>query len=159
MPRAPYITAAGARALREELQTLWRVTRPELTRRVSEAAALGDRSENAEYIYGKKALRELDRRVRYLSKRLDEVQVVDRTPASEAGIRFGATVQLRGASDAKRTLRIVGYDEIDPARHWISIDAPVARALLGKHPGDTLALPGAAGPERWTVEAFTYDEP
>ena len=138
---------------------LWRVTRPELTRRVSEAAALGDRSENAEYIYGKKALRELDRRVRYLSKRLDEVQVVDRTPGSEAGIRFGATVQLRGASDTKRTLRIVGYDEIDPARHWISIDAPVARALLGKHPGDTLALPGAAGPERWIVEAFTYDEP
>ena len=159
MARAPYITAAGARALREELQTLWRVTRPELTRRVSEAAALGDRSENAEYIYGKKALRELDRRVRYLSKRLDEVQVVDRTPGSEAGIRFGATVQLRGASDTKRTLRIVGYDEIDPARHWISIDAPVARALLGKHPGDTLALPGAAGPERWIVEAFTYDEP
>jgi transcription elongation factor GreB len=126
---------------------------------VSEAAALGDRSENAEYIYGKKALRELDRRVRYLSKRLDEVQVVDRTPGSEAGIRFGATVQLRGASDTKRTLRIVGYDEIDPARHWISIDAPVARALLGKHPGDTLALPGPSGPERWTVEAFTYDEP
>ena len=159
MARAPYITAAGARALREELQTLWRVTRPELTRRVSEAAALGDRSENAEYIYGKKALRELDRRVRYLSKRLDEVQVVDRAPGPEAGIRFGATVQLRGEGDRERTLRIVGYDEIDPARHWISIDAPVARALLGKHAGDTLSLPGAAGPERWTVEAFAYDTP
>lgn len=159
MARAPYITAAGARALREELQTLWRVTRPELTRRVSEAAALGDRSENAEYLYGKKALRELDRRVRYLSKRLDEVQVVDRAPGPEAGIRFGATVQLRGEGESNRTLRIVGYDEIDPTQQWISIDAPVARALLGKHPGDRVALPGPEGPEHWTVEAFTYDEP
>ncbi len=159
MARAPYITAAGARALREELQTLWRVTRPELTRRVSEAAALGDRSENAEYLYGKKALRELDRRVRYLSKRLDEVQVVDRTPGPEAGVRFGAKVQLRGEGQTQRTLRIVGYDEIDPARHWISIDAPVARALLGKHPGDRVALPGPEGPEHWIIEAFTYDAP
>jgi len=126
---------------------------------VSEAAALGDRSENAEYLYGKKALRELDRRVRYLSKRLDEVQVVDRTPGPEAGVRFGATVQLRGEGQTQRTLRIVGYDEIDPARHWISIDAPVARALLGKHPGDRVALPGPEGPEHWIIEAFTYDAP
>ena len=74
--------------------------------------------------------------------------------ASASGPRSSCAVQA-----TQRTLRIVGYDEIDPARHWISIDAPVARALLGKHPGDTLALPGPAGPERWTVEAFTYDEP
>ena len=85
--------------------------------------------------------------------------MVDRAPGPEAGIRFGATVQLRGEGGKERTLRIVGYDEIDPARHWISIDAPVARALLGKHAGDTLALPGTAEPERWTVEAFAYDGP
>ena len=77
----------------------------------------------------------------------------------EAAIRFLATVQLRDAGGKERTLPIVGYDEIDPARHWISIDAPVARALLGKHPGDRVALPGPEGPEHWTVEAFTYDEP
>lgn len=156
--RAPYITAAGARALRAELQTLWRVTRPELTRRVSEAAALGDRSENAEYIYGKKALRELDRRVRYLSKRLDEVQVIDRFPDRSAGIRFGASVTLVQKDGTAQALRIVGYDEIDPQRHWISIDAPVARALLGKQVGDEVALPGANSQATlWIVEAFSYD--
>ena len=126
---------------------------------MSEAAAMGDRSENAEYIYGKKQLREIDRRIRYLSKRLDEVVVVDRRPDDADRVYFGAWVDLENdAGDAARW-RIVGADEFDPGRHWISIDSPAARALIGKRVDDEIRVRGPEGDLYWVVVAIHYDEP
>ena len=138
-----YITPEGAARLRAELDHLWRVQRPRVTQAVSEAAAQGDRSENAEYIYGKKQLREMDRRIRFLQKRLDEIVIVERTPEDRTRIFFGAWVRLE--SDAGETVeyRIVGADEFDLAQGRISIDSPLARALLKKTVNDeaNLVLP------------------
>lgn len=131
-PGAKYITAAGERMLKQELHHLWKVERPVITQSVSEAAAQGDRSENAEYTYGKKRLREIDRRVRYLTKRLEEIIVVSSPPTDPSKIYFGAFVTLEDESGNEVTYRLVGPDEIDPKRGYISIDAPMARALLGK---------------------------
>src|SRR6187200_2220203 len=113
-PGSRYITAAGARALRDELDELWRVQRPQVTRAVSEAAAQGDRSENAEYIYGKRQLREIDRRVRFLRKRLEGLVVVSRPPDDRSRVFFGAWVTLEHEDGTESELRIVGPDEIDP---------------------------------------------
>ena len=134
-PGSPYITAEGARSLREEVQYLWRKLRPEVVKALTAAAAEGDRSENAEYIYRKKQLGEIDRRVRYLSKRIDIMQIVDRPPADTTVIRFGARVTLNSSSEGKVDYRIVGVDETDAKKGFISIDSPVARALLGKSIG------------------------
>ncbi|MGA0838605.1 MAG: transcription elongation factor GreB [Pseudomonadales bacterium] len=140
-PRAaPYITAAGFARLESELRVLWRETRPEVTRRVAEAAAMGDRSENAEYIYGKKQLREIDARVRYLSKRLEILTVVDRAPTDRSRVFFGAWVDVIDDSGHVERYRLVGPDEIGTAPGYISIDAPVARALLGKRVGDVVTV-------------------
>lgn len=155
---ARYITGAGARTLREELQYLWKVKRPEVTRAVSEAAALGDRSENAEYIYGKKQLREIDRRVRYLSKRLDEVQVVDRPPEDRSRIYFGAWVRLESEAGDAKQLRLVGPDELDLDRGLISVDAPLARALLGKGVDDEVEVSAPEGVRLWYVLEIRYDD-
>ncbi len=127
-----YITPDGAQKLRDELNGLWRVTRPEVTKQVSEAAALGDRSENADYIYGKKRLREIDKRIRYLTKRLDNLEIVDRLPEDQDKIYFGAWVRLENEDGELSDLRIVGSDEFDPKLRWISLDSPMARSLLGK---------------------------
>ena len=127
-----YITPEGARTLRDELDHLWRTERPKVTQAVSEAAAQGDRSENAEYIYGKKRLREIDRRIRYLQKRLDEITVVERAPTDTARVFFGAWVRLEDEDGNTVTYRIVGADEFDAAKGLISIDSPLARALLKK---------------------------
>ena len=116
MPGKIHITPDGAQALRTELSTLWRVTRPEVTQAVKEAAALGDRSENADYIYGKKRLREIDKRIRYLQKRLDDLEVVDRIPTETDRVFFGAWVRLEDESGQESTLRIVGVDELDLVR-------------------------------------------
>ena len=129
---SPYITAQGHQRLQDELAFLWKVKRPEVTAKVAEAAALGDRSENAEYIYGKKQLREIDSRIHYLSKRLDELEVIDRQPADQERVFFGAWVTLEDVQGEIDTLRIVGADEIDTRAKHISIDAPLARALVGK---------------------------
>lgn len=139
-----YITPDGAERLRAELDHLWRQERPKVTQAVSEAAAQGDRSENAEYIYGKKRLREIDARIRYLQKRLDEIQVVDRPPDDRARIFFGAWVRLEDDDGRESVYRIVGADEFDPGKGWISIDSPLARALLKKTVDDevTVELPG-----------------
>lgn len=154
---ALYITPEGARKLRSELDHLWRVKRPEVTQRVSEAAALGDRSDNAEYQYGKQQLREIDSRIRYLSKRLDSLTVVDRLPADQRRIYFGAWVTLTDEEGATAQYRIVGTDEIDPGQGWISIDSPVARALLGKGCGDTVALAqGGDSSREFEVTAVRY---
>ena len=156
---APYITAAGAAALQAELKHLWKEKRPEVTRRVADAAAMGDRSENAEYIYGKKQLREIDRRIRYLSKRLDEVVVVDRLPEDRSRVFFGAWVELGNEAGEGARWRIVGADEIDPGRHWISIDSPAARALIGKSEGDEIRIRGPEGDIHWELLAIRYEPP
>src|SRR5690554_4155011 len=156
-PRPRYITPDGEQALREELQYLWKVKRPEVTQAVREAAALGDRSENAEYIYGKKQLREIDRRVRYLSKRLEHIKVVDRAPDDTSRIFFGAWVTLADEDDQQRRYRIVGADEIDPAKGYISIDAPLARQLLKKQVGDEVTIERTDQDELWLeVIAIEY---
>lgn len=140
-----YITPEGARKLRDELSNLWRVTRPEVTRQVSDAAALGDRSENADYIYGKKRLREIDKRIRYLQKRLDNLEVVDRIPDNTDTVYFGAWVRLEDEDGKVTTLRIVGSDEFDPALGWISLESPMAKSLIGKKKEDSAFLNLPAG--------------
>ena len=155
-PKSPYITPEGEQSLREELRYLWREKRPEVTRAVSEAAALGDRSENAEYIYGKKMLREIDRRVRYLTKRLDEVQIVERIPDDETRVYFGAWVDVVDDEGVEKNLRIVGPDEYDPATGFISIDSPLARALLGKRVGDDVDVSVGGKHQAFEVLAVRY---
>lgn len=135
-PGSPYITPEGASRLREELQYLWRELRPEVVKALSAAAAEGDRSENAEYIYRKKQLGGIDRRIRYLSKRIDIMKIVDQTPADLSKIRFGAWITLHSSYEGQVDYRIVGVDETDATKGFISIDSPVARAVLGKSIGD-----------------------
>lgn len=138
-----YITPQGAQRLREELEYLWRVQRPQVTQAVSEAAALGDRSENAEYIYGKKQLREIDRRIRFLRKRLEVLKIVDRPPSDPSRVFFGAWVRVESEAGDVVEYRIVGPDEFDADKGLISVDSPLARALLGKTVDDevTVVLP------------------
>lgn len=126
--------------LRDELNHLWRVERPKVTQAVSEAAAQGDRSENAEYIYGKKRLREIDRRVRYLQKRIPDLKVVDRPPDDPTRVFFGAWTKLEDEAGKEVCYRIVGPDEFDPSQGWISVDSPLARALLNKTHGDEVRV-------------------
>lgn len=141
---SPYITAEGAARLKAEYDQLWRVRRPEVVRALSAAAAEGDRSENAEYIYRKKELREIDRRVHYLQLRLPELKIANATPSDPSRVYFGAHLEIADDSGEVRRLRIVGPDELDPPRGHISIDSPLARALLGKREGEVVrvALPG-----------------
>ena len=127
-----YITAEGHQRLNEEHDYLWKKKRPEVTRILSAAAAEGDRSENAEYIYRKKELREIDARVRFLRKRLDNMVVVDRIPADTDKIYFGAWVTVEDSKGTEKTYRIVGPDEFDPKLNYISMDSPMGKALLGK---------------------------
>lgn len=159
-----YITPEGMQQLRDELNHLWRVERPKVTQAVSEAAAQGDRSENAEYIYGKKRLREIDRRVRYLQKRIPDLQVVERAPDDPTRIFFGAWIKLEDEGGKDYSYRIVGPDEFDPARGWISIDSPLARALLKKTAGDEVRVALPKGEMEYYVVAVQYtpfstDEP
>jgi len=151
-----YITPDGAEQLRAELDLLWRQERPKVTQAVSEAAAQGDRSENAEYIYGKKRLREIDARIRYLQKRLDDIQIVDRPPDDPARIFFGAWVRLEDDDGRESVYRIVGADEFDPAKGWISIDSPLARALLKKTVDDEVSVELPGGRRNLVVLAVSY---
>jgi len=144
-----YITAEGYHRLNDELKYLWKVKRPQVTQAVKEAAAQGDRSENAEYIYGKKQLREIDRRVRYLSKRLDHIKMVDQIPANQNTVFFGAWVSLVDEDDNENRYRIVGPDEIGDAEGYISMDSPLAKALLKKQLGDEVMLEKPNGDEIW----------
>ena len=154
--RADYITPAGARHLRSELDSLWRVQRPRVTQAVSEAAAQGDRSENAEYIYGKKQLREIDRRIRFLTKRLEVLVIVDRLPADTGRVFFGAWVRLESEQGEECVYRIVGPDEIDPERGLISINSPLARALLKKAVDDEVLVVSPQGLSTYTVIEISY---
>ena len=142
------ITREGHERLKAELDDLWRVRRPEVVKALAAAAAEGDRSENAEYTYRKKQLGEIDRRVRYLSKRVPALRVVDTAPSDPSAVYFGATVEVEdSASGESRRYRIVGPDETDAKLGWISIDSPLARAMLKKRLDDEFEaqLPGGAG--------------
>jgi transcription elongation factor GreB len=140
-PRSsPYITPEGERKLKAELRQLWLQRRQDVVPALKAAAAEGDRSENAEYIYRKRQLAEIDRRVRYLSRRLDEVEVVHHQPHREERIHFGATVRLEDGHGELCQYRIVGADEIDAAKCWISVDSPMAKALLGRRAGDVVRI-------------------
>lgn len=155
-PGSPYITPEGAFRLREELQYLWRKLRPEVVKALSEAAAEGDRSENAEYIYRKKQLGGIDRRIRYLSKRVDIMKIVDRPPADTTIIRFGAQITLHTSLEGRVDYRIVGVDETDAPKGHISIDSPVAKALLGKTVGDSTEVKLPECLVRFEVIAISY---
>jgi transcription elongation factor GreB len=157
LPGSKYITAAGGQRLRDELQQLWRVERPQVTAAVSAAAAQGDRSENAEYTYGKKRLREIDARVRHLRRRLDGMTVVDQPPTDPRKIYFGAWVELEDELGEASRYRIVGPDEFDRVPGYISMDAPLARALLGKALEDEIAVALAGKQRRYIVTAITYE--
>ena len=161
-PRAkstPFITAQGQRRLADELKHLWKVKRPEVTRKVSEAAAQGDRSENAEYIYGKKQLREIDSRIQFLSKRLDELVVVDRVPPDRSRVFFGAWVTVEDDDGEEHRYRIVGPDEFDREPGYISIDSPVAKALLKKTRGDDVEVKRPDGVAQFHIVEVEYREP
>ncbi|MEZ0471910.1 transcription elongation factor GreB [Luteimonas salinilitoris] len=153
------ITREGHARLKAELDELWRVRRPEVVRALAAAAAEGDRSENAEYTYRKKQLGEIDRRVRYLSKRLESLRIVDDAPSDRDAVFFGARVELEDATGGQRSrYRIVGPDETDARRGWISIDSPLARAMLNKRVDDEfeVTLPGPGGTEHMTIVAIEY---
>jgi transcription elongation factor GreB len=151
-----YITAAGHARLSAELTQLWRVERPQVTAAVSAAAAQGDRSENAEYTYGKRRLREIDSRVRHLRKRLDGMVVVDQPPADPRRVFFGAWVELERDDGEAFRYRIVGPDEFDMAEGYISMDAPLARALLGKCLDEEIAVSIAGRDARYVITAINY---
>ena len=153
-----YITPQGFRKLQEELDQLWRVERRKVTEAVSRAAALGDRSENADYIYGKRRLREIDRRIRFLSKRIDDLVVVEPRSEQEAKVYFGAWVTLEDEAGDTLRYRIVGPDEFDPARGWISMDSPLGRALLGREVDDEVQVERPKGAATFTVIAIRYGE-
>ena len=157
--RSTYITPEGAKKLRVELDQLWTVERPRVTQEVADAAAQGDRSENAEYIYGKRRLREIDRRVRFLSKRLDEVVVVNEPPSDPARVFFSAYVTVEDEEGDERTYRIVGADESDLDHGAISIDSPVARALLGKRAGDEVHVRVPRGDVTYAIVGVSYGKP
>ncbi|HGJ5857172.1 transcription elongation factor GreB [Arsenophonus nasoniae] len=140
MVKNNYITREGWNKLEKELKFLWREERPKVTQAVSEAAALGDRSENAEYIYGKKRLREIDRRIRFLSKRLEVLKIVDPDPRQEGRVYFGAWVKVQDENGVIKVFRLVGADEFNPIKKWISINSPVARELLGKQIDDEVTV-------------------
>lgn len=154
---SPYITAEGAAALRLELKQLWEVERPQVTAIVHEAAQNGDRSENGDYIYGKRRLAEIDRRVRYLSKRLEHLKVVDETPADRSKVYFGAWVELENEHGDLERWRIVGPDEFDPSSGTISVDAPLARALLGKRLDDEVTVRTPEGERTLIITDIAYD--
>lgn len=155
-PGSKYITAEGYERLRQELDYLWREERPRITQSVSEAAAQGDRSENAEYIYGKKRLREIDSRVRFLRKRLEGMNVVTQAPSDPDKIYFGAWVELEDESGEILSLRIVGPDEIDPQKKYISMDSPMAKALFGKQLDDEIQVETPQGNKTFFVLAIKY---
>ena len=154
---SPYITADGEAALRDELRELWRLRRQDVVPALSAAAAEGDRSENAEYIYRKKQLAEIDRRIRYLSRRLDEVEVVRRAPLSRDRVFFSAYVVLENEAGENLRYRIVGADEINAAKGYISVDSPLAKALLGRQVDDSVTVERPEDVARFRILEIDYE--
>ena len=156
--KTPLITPEGLEKLKAELEHLWRVERPDTTQKVAWAASLGDRSENADYHYNKKRLREIDRRVLYLRKCIDDLKVVIYSPFQEGKVLFGAWVEIENGSGEKKRFRIVGYDEIFGRKDYISIDSPMARALMKKGVGDEAVVKTEAGEFVWRVTKIEYQK-
>jgi transcription elongation factor GreB len=152
-----YITRAGAERLRAELDRLWRVQRPQVTRAVAEAAAQGDRSENAEYTYGKKQLREIDARVRFLRKRLEGMIVVEQPPDDRSRVYFGAWVTLEDDRGETLEVRIVGPDEISAATGYISMDSPLARALRARTVDEEVSVEVPGGVRSYVIVTIRYE--
>lgn len=152
------ITQDGYDALKQELDYLWREKRPDITQKVTWAASLGDRSENADYQYNKKLLREIDRRVRYIRKRLEDMKVVSYAPEQEGRVFFGAWVEVENEAAEIKRFRIVGYDEIYLRKDYISIDSPMARALLKKEVGDEAIVHTPAGETCWWINQIDYEK-
>ncbi|MGB5517507.1 MAG: transcription elongation factor GreB [Gammaproteobacteria bacterium] len=153
-----YITPIGKQRLAEEVDNLWKNRRPEVTKALAAAAAEGDRSENAEYIYRKKELREIDARLRYLRKRLDGIVVVDRAPENQDKVYFGAWVRLKNVDGDQTVYRIVGPDEIDPSLGYISMDSPMGKALIGKSLHDEFILKLPEGEFEYVITEVSYLE-
>ena len=154
------ITRAGHDKLVAELKNLWHEERPEITKKVNWAASLGDRSENADYQYNKQILRKIDRRVRYLGKRLEELKIIDFSPEQEGKVYFGAWVDIENEEGEQKTLRIVGVDEIyDHHPQHISISSPMARALLGKQVDDEAEVLTPSGKKLWFINSIRYEKP
>ena len=156
--RKVHITPEGARRLQDELERLWRVERPRVTREVAAAAALGDRSENAEYIYGKKRLREIDRRIQFLRKRFDVLVVVKPGEVARDRVYFGAVVTLEDEAGAEVRYWLVGPDESDVESGAISVESPLGRVLMGKRCGDEVVVQRPAGRATFTVLAIRYED-
>lgn len=157
-PKSKYITAVGKARLQKEYDYLWKVKRPKITKSVQEAAAQGDRSENAEYIYGKKQLREIDYRVRYLQKRLSDITVVDSPPSDQQYVYFGAWVTLEDERGETSEYRIVGPDEFDDAPEYISMDAPLAKALMKKRIDDEVDVRLPNGHQVYCIIDVRYNK-
>lgn len=156
--RTSLITKQGYDNLQSELDKLWRIERPQVTKKVTWAASLGDRSENADYQYNKKRLREIDWRIRYLRKCLENLQVVEYRPEQEGKVFFGAWVEVESETGKTLKFRIVGYDEIFNRKDYISIDSPMARALLKSQVDDEVTVKTEAGSVVWYVNAIEYEK-
>ncbi len=157
MADANYLTPEGAKKLQDELSQLVSVERPKTVQEVSDAAALGDRSENAEYIYGKKRLREIDRRIRFLTKRLDAAVIVKPGEAKQGEVRFGASVDVVDEDGVKKTYTLVGPDESDPSKGLLSYQAPLGRALMKRKVGDYVTVQRPAGEIELEIVAIRYE--
>lgn len=158
MEKNNYISPKGHQKLVDELEDLMKRERPEVTKLVQWAASNGDRSENADYLYGKKRLREIDRRIRFLTQRLDKAVVVDPTKIKSDKIQFGATVEVADENGNLRKFTIVGVDEVDTAKNRISWQSPIGRALIGKEEGDEVIIRAPAGEMSYEVQSITYLE-
>lgn len=153
-----YVTPAGYARLNAELKRLWEDERPKLVETITWAASNGDRSENGDYIYGKRRLRQIDSRIRFLSKRLDNAEVVEHTGRDESRVYFGATVTVEDEDGKKQTVSIVGIDELDPLRGRVSWISPIAKALMKAHVGDTVTLRTPKGNEQLEVVSIRYQK-
>lgn len=156
--KTPLITRRGFEELKQELDELWRVERPDITKKVQWAASLGDRSENADYQYNKKRLREIDRRVRYLRKCIETLKIVDYHPDQEGKVFFGAWVEVESEDGDLLNFRIVGYNEIFNRKDHISIDSPMARALLKKEVGDEAEVNTEVETNFWYINSIRYEQ-
>jgi transcription elongation factor GreB len=156
--KTPLLTPKGYAQLNSELDYLWRTERPEITKKVTWAASLGDRSENADYQYNKKRLREIDRRVRYLRKTLENAKVVAYSPQQEGKVFFGAWVEIEGEDGEIMTFQVVGYDEIFGRKDAVSIDSPMAKALLKKEEGDLALVKTPLGDIEWEITKIWYSK-
>ena len=152
------ITRQGYESLKQELDNLWRIERPETTKKVSWAASLGDRSENADYQYNKKRLREIDRRIRYLRKSIEDLKVIEFHPDQLGKVYFGAWVRIENEEGEQKLFRIVGYDEIFGRNDYISIDSPMARALLGKEIDEEVLVKTANNRVVWCINSIEYED-